>query len=578
MIRLAWKHLKGRALACAVIAPLMMLVEVLMDLQQPALMARIIDVGVGGRDLTCVLATGFRMVVMAALGFVGGAACSLLAARAAVDMSGRMRQELFEKVQRLSFAEIDRLKTSSLVTRLTNDVMQMQTMVLMMLRIMVRSPLTLLGSILMSFLLSPRLSLLFCVVLPVVIVSIVLAFRRSIVVFSQVQAWLDRMNTLMRESLLGVRVVRSFTIEAQQADRFAAANDGFTDRSIRAQELTFLLLPVVTLVMNLGVVAVLWFGGRMVFSGGLEIGKVMALVNYLTQITHSLMVTVNLVVNVSRAQASTARIKEVLDAEPAVAEPAEPCVPANDDIEFEQVSLRYGQGETPVLRDLSFVIRQGETVGVIGATGSGKSSLISLIPRLYDASSGRVLIGGVDVRRMGIRELRRRVGLVMQESFLFSGSVADNLRFGNERASGEAMENAARDAQAAGFIRDLPDGYAGAVEQRGRNFSGGQKQRLSIARTLLQEPRILILDDSTSAVDLITEADLRRDLARRMKGRTLIVVAQRITAVMDADRILVLDAGRLAASGTHAGLLRDCEIYRSIAVSQLGEGVLAHAG
>lgn len=578
MIRLAWKHLQGRALACAVIAPLMMLVEVLMDLQQPALMARIIDVGVGGRDLTCVLATGFRMVVMAALGFVGGAACSLLAARAAVDMSGRMRQELFEKVQRLSFAEIDRLKTSSLVTRLTNDVMQMQTMVLMMLRIMVRSPLTLLGSILMSFLLSPRLSLLFCVLLPVVIVSIVLALRRSIVVFSQVQAWLDRMNTLMRESLLGVRVVRSFTIEAQQADRFAAANDGFTDRSIRAQELTFLLLPVVTLVMNLGVVAVLWFGGRMVFSGGLEIGKVMALVNYLTQITHSLMVTVNLVVNVSRAQASTARIKEVLDAEPAVTEPAEPCAPRNDDIEFEQVSLRYGQGETPVLRDLSFVIRQGETIGVIGATGSGKSSLISLIPRLYDASSGRVLIGGVDVRRMGIRELRRRVGLVMQESFLFSGSVADNLRFGNERASGEAMENAARDAQAAGFIRDLPDGYAGAVEQRGRNFSGGQKQRLSIARTLLQEPRILILDDSTSAVDLITEADLRRDLARRMKGRTMIVVAQRITAVMDADRILVLDAGRLAASGTHAGLLRDCEIYRSIAVSQLGEGVLAHAG
>lgn len=578
MIRLAWKHLKGRALACAVIAPLMMLVEVLMDLQQPALMARIIDVGVGGRDLTYVLATGFRMVVMAAIGFVGGAACSLLAARAAVDMSGRMRQGLFEKVQRLSFAEIDRLKTSSLVTRLTNDVMQMQTMVLMMLRIMVRSPLTLLGSILMSFLLSPRLSLLFCVLLPVVIVSIVLALRRSIVVFSQVQAWLDRMNTLMRESLLGVRVVRSFTIEAQQADRFAAANDGFTDRSIRAQELTFLLLPVVTLVMNLGVVAVLWFGGRMVFSSGLEIGKVMALVNYLTQITHSLMVTVNLVVNVSRAQASTARIKEVLDAEPAVAEPAEPCAPRNDDIEFEQVSLRYGQGETPVLRDLSFVIRQGETVGVIGATGSGKSSLISLIPRLYDASSGRVLIGGVDVRRMGIRELRRRVGLVMQEAFLFSGSVADNLRFGNERASGEDMESAARDAQAAGFIRDLPDGYGGAVEQRGRNFSGGQKQRLSIARTLLQEPRILILDDSTSAVDLITEADLRRDLARRMKGRTLIVVAQRISAVMDADRILVLDAGRLAASGTHAGLLRDCEIYRSIAVSQLGEGVLAHAG
>lgn len=576
MIKLVLRHLKGWARVCAVAAPLMMLVEVFMDLQQPLLMARIIDVGVGNRDLAYVLHTGFRMVGMAVIGFVGGAACSLLAAQAAVDMSGRMRQGLFEKVQSLSFSEIDHFRTSSLVTRLTNDVMQMQTMVLMMLRIMVRSPFTLLGSIVMSFVLSPRLSLLFCIVLPIAICSIIIVLRKSVAVFSQVQTCLDRVNTIMRESLLGVRVVKAFTLEARQAERFAGANDAFTDRSIQAQKSTFLLLPVMTLVMNVSVVAVLWFGGNMVFSGSLEIGKVMALVNYLVQITHSLMMAVNLVINISRAQASTVRINEVLDVEPTITEPVEPGTPAGNDIEFDHVCFSYGRGDGMVLRDLSFTIRQGEIVGIIGATGAGKSSLAGLIPRLYDVTSGQIRIGGVDIRHLGLRELRRRIGLVMQEPILFSGTLESNLRFGDERASRVAIDAAARDAQAFDFIRALPAGGESPVEQRGRNFSGGQKQRLSIARTLLQDPRILILDDSTSAVDLITEANLRGALAARMRGRTMIVIAQRITAVMGAGQILVLDSGRVAASGTHAELLRTCEIYRSIAVSQLGARVLSH--
>ena len=554
----------------------MMLLEVLMDLQQPALMAKIIDVGVAHRDLAFILHTGLWMIAIALAGFVGGAACSLFAARAAVDMSGRMRRGMFEKIQGFSFAEIDRFKTSSLVTRLTNDVMQMQTMVLMMLRIMVRSPLTLVGSIAMSFMISPRLALVFGIALPVVAAGIVFVLAASVPLFSRVQGHLDRMNTVMRETLLGVRVVKVFGLEATQAARFAAANDSFTDRSIEAQKFTFLLLPVVMLAMNLSVVAILWFGGNMVFAGHLEVGQVMALVNYLVQITYALMMAANIVVNISRAQASSARIREVLDVQPAVAEPREPCTPASDDIEFRDVSFTYGDSERPVLQHLSFTIRQGETVGVIGATGAGKSTLAALLLRLYDTTAGQVLVGGVDVRKLGFRDLRRRIGLVMQEPLLFSGSVATNLRFGNEGATEEAMAGAARDAQADGFIQALPAGYGSAVEQRGRNFSGGQKQRLSLARTLLLEPRILVQDDATSAVDLLTDQRLRVALAARLRGRTRLVIAQRISTVMDADRILVLDGGRLEASGTHGELLRTCGIHRSIAVSQLGEDVLGH--
>jgi ATP-binding cassette subfamily B protein len=365
-------------------------------------------------------------------------------------------------------------------------------------------------------------------------------------------------------------------MEDRQAERFAGINDELTDKSTQAQNMTFLLLPVVTLTMNLSVVAILWFGGRMVISGGFPIGKIMAFINYLVQITFVLMNFTNFIVNISRAQASTARINEVLEVRPSITEPPEARLPANYDIEFRDVRFCYRKGGAMALEHLSFRVKEGETLGIIGATGSGKSSLASLIPRLYDVSSGQILIGGIDIRDLSLRELREKIGLVMQESLLFSGTIGGNLRFGDEYASDEEMNSASRDAQAYDFIEALPSGYDSPVEQRARNFSGGQKQRLSLARSLLQNPRILILDDSTSAVDLKTEAALRLALATRMRGRTMIVIAQRVSAVMDADQIIVLDFGRVAAAGGHEELLRSSEIYRNIAVSQLGTEVLNH--
>ncbi len=576
MINLIKKNLNGQARLFAIIAPIMMLVEVFMDLQQPAMMANIIDIGVANRDLNYILHTGLLMILFAGIGFIGGASCSIFASLAGVRMSSELRQKLFVKIQSLSFFELDQFKTSSLITRLTNDVSQIQTMLLMMLRIMVRSPLLVLGGIVMAYLLSPTLSILFCIILPIIVASIILVLNGSVPLFTQVQKRLDRVNTVMRENLLGVRVVKSFTMEDNQFKRFNQVNDDLTDHNIKAQNVTFLLMPIVTLVMNFSVVFILWFGGNMVISQNFEIGKIMAFINYLIQITNSLVMAVNLVINISRAQASAARINEVFAVDPAIREPQNPQIPKNFDIEFNNVNFRYGHSGDPVLKNLSFKIREGESVGIIGATGAGKSSLVNLIPRLYDVTSGQVLLGNVDVRQLNLDELRRKIGVVMQESILFGGTIGSNLHFGNEHASNADLNQASADAQALGFIGSLPQTFDSLVEQRGRNFSGGQKQRISIARTLLKDPRILILDDSTSAVDLKTESNLRSALAERMHGRTVIMIAQRISAVMDADKILVLEHGEIAAIGNHTELLKTSEIYRSIVVSQLGEEALAH--
>lgn len=576
MLKLINKYLKGSARIFAVLAPLTMLLEVFMDLQQPTLMSDIIDVGVANGDMAYILRIGLKMILFAVLGFVGGAACSIFASKAGVSMSGELRQGLFEKIQSLSFSEIDHFKTSSLITRMTNDVIQVQNMLLMMLRVMVRSPLLCLGGIVMSYLLSPRLSLIFCVILPILIASIYFVLKKSIPIFTQVQIRLDRVNTVMRENLLGIRVVKSLTLEPKQFERFAGVNAALTEKSIQAQNMTFLLMPVVTLLMNASIVFILWAGGNAVILHDFEVGKIMAFVNYMVQITNSLVMTIGLVINISRAQASAERINEVFAVQPAIREPQQPQTPENFDIQFKNVSLRYAPGGEPVLKNLSFTIRQGESVGIIGATGSGKSSLVNLIPRLYDVSAGQVLLGGVDIRQISLEELRRRIGVVMQESLLFWGTIQSNLRYGDENATPEAMLSASADAQALDFIQALPETFDSPVEQRGRNFSGGQKQRLSIARTLLKRPEILILDDASSALDLKTEAKLRAALAARVRGCTLIVIAQRISAVMEADKILVLDHGEISALGNHRELLQTSEIYRSIAVSQLGEEVVAH--
>ncbi len=576
MIRLILKNLKGSSRVWALLAPIMMLLEVAMDLQQPALMSRIIDVGVARGDLAYVLHAGLLMVAYAFAGLAGGGLCSIFAARAAVSMSGSMRLSLFRKIQSLSFAEVDGFKTSSLVTRMTNDVMQLQQMFLMMLRVMVRSPLTFLGSVFMAYRLSPRLAVVFAIILPLVAVSVAVLMKKASSAFSFAQKSLDRINTIMRENLLGARVVKAFTLEEDQECRFADANGELCGVSVRAQKITFLLLPIITLVMNLSVVFVLWKGGAMVVSGEIEIGKIMAFVNYLAQITHSLVMAAALVVVISRASASASRITEVHEAENSIVEAAGARALSGMALEFRNVSFSYRGSAAQALSDVSFTASPGETIGIVGATGSGKSTIATLIPRLYDATSGEILLGGTDIRELRPGELRKRIGVVMQESVLFSGTVDENLRFGAETASLAELERACEDAQAAGFLVKGPAGYDGAVEQRGRNLSGGQKQRLSIARTLLQDPDILILDDSSSAVDLKTEALLRASIARRMRGKTVIVIAQRLSSVMNADRILVIDFGRLVASGTHRELVRSCDIYRSIAVSQFGEEVLSN--
>ncbi len=573
MFPLAFAHFKGKARLFAILAPLAMALEVAMDLRQPELLSRVIDVGVANGDLGYIVRTGALMLAYALAGFAGGAACSFFAAEAAVTMGGELRRNLFGKIQRLSFAELDAFGPPSLVTRLTNDVMQVQGMATMMLRIMVRAPLIFAGSVVMAFVLSPSLSAIIWVALPVAALAIFASMRLSFPLFGKVQGSLDGLNEVMRENILGARVVKAFGLEDRQAARFDASNDGLRDLSVRAQNATLVMLPVVTFAMNAGVVAVLWFGGRAVARGGFEVGKVMAFVNYLVQIGHSLMMVAMLVVSLSRAEASAKRIGETLRAEPSVREDADPVAPDSFDLEFDGVGFSYGPG-APALDGVSFRASRGQTLGIIGATGSGKTTLVNLIPRLYDARSGRITVGGVDIKRLKLDALRGGIAMVTQESVLFSGDIASNLRFGKSDADDAELARACADAEAAEFVDALPDGRGSRVEQRGKNFSGGQKQRLSIARALVRDPAVLILDDAASAVDFVTEARLRRGIARRAKDKILIVVAQRVASVMDADRILVLDFGRVVASGTHRELLRDCAIYRDIAVSQLGKEAL----
>lgn len=568
------KYIKGSAIIYVILAPLMMFIEVIMDLNQPKLMSDIIDIGVANGDISYVLNVGFKMIVVAMLGILGGMLCGLFSTLASMKMGKNMRQGLFDKIQSLSFSEIDNFKTSSLITRLTNDVTQVQNMVMMALRGMVRSPLICLGGIIMSLTISIKLSIIFLVVIPLIVVSVILITSKSIPFFIEMQKKIDNVNLVMRENLLGVRVIKAFVIEDKMRGRFSSANDELMDISIKAQSVTILLWPLVTLIMNLSVVAILWFGGNYVNNGSLEIGKVMAFINYLVQIMSSLNMLIMSIINFSRAKVSADRINEVLGVESSIKDREDADKISKFDVEFKDVYFKYNKDSEYVLKGISFKASEGEKIGIIGPTGSGKSSLISLIPRLYDATSGSVMIGNKDVRNLKINDLRKIIGVVLQDTTLFSGSIADNLRFGMEDANEEMMDSATKDAQAFEFITSSNEGYNREVGQRGKNLSGGQKQRVSIARTLIKNPKILILDDSSSALDMATEAKLQNSIKNRVKDATVFLIAQRISAVMDSDKIIVLDNGEIVAIGTHKELIKNCEIYRSIAISQLGEEVV----
>ena len=570
------KYIKGSAIIYTILAPLMMFIEVIMDLNQPKLMSDIIDIGVANGDITYVLNVGFKMIVVAFIGILGGMLCGVFSTLASMNMGKNMRQGLFNKIQSLSFSEIDQFKTSSLITRLTNDVTQVQNMVMMALRGMVRSPLICLGGIIMSLSISVKLSMIFLVVIPLIILSVTVITAKSTPFFTAMQKKIDNVNLVMRENLLRVRVVKAFAIEDKVKERFSYANDDLMSTSIKAQSVTILLWPLVTLIMNLSVVAILWFGGNYVNKGSLEIGKIMAFINYLVQIMSSLNMLVMIIINFSRAKVSASRINEVLDVESSITDKEDAKKINKFNIDFKDVYFKYNKDGDYVLKGISFKAEEGEKIGIIGATGSGKSTLISLIPRLYDTSSGTVMIGNEDVKNLKINELRSLIGVVLQDTTLFSGSIEDNLKFGKEDATEEMMISSVKDAQAFEFINANNEGFNREVGQRGKNLSGGQKQRISIARTLIKNPKILILDDSSSALDMATEAKLQKSIKNRMKNSTVFLIAQRISAVKDSDKIIVLDNGEIVAIGNHEELIKECDIYRSIAISQLGEEVVSN--
>ena len=575
MIKLL-RYLKGSAILYAILAPLFMLVEVSMDLMLPTMLSNSIDIGITNGDTTYVWMTGAKMIGFAVIGLIGGVGCSIFSTIAAVNLGQNLRDGLFATIQSLSFLELDHFKTSSLITRLTNDITQIQTMVMMGLRILVRAPLLCIGGILMAYRLSSDLSGIFVITIPVILIFVAIVMSRSFPLFKSMQEKIDKVNNVMRENLLGVRVIKAFTIEHKQKDRFNEANDDLMNQSIRAQKLMIILNPVVMLLVNFSIVAVLWYGGFLVQAGVLETGKIMAFINYLTQIMMSLMMVIMISMNFSRAKASADRINEVLMTESSIQDSKSPEVIDQYDIEFKDVSFKYHDHSEEVLTDLSFKIKQGDRVGIIGGTGAGKSSLVQLIPRLYDVSSGEVLIGGRNVKEVSLHELRDKIGVVLQESILFSGTIESNIKFGYHDATDEELDQAARDAQAMEFIQLKESGYQTEVEQRGKNLSGGQKQRVSIARTLIRKPKILILDDSSSALDMATERQLQEAIKEQMTGSTVIMIAQRISAVMDANQIIVLDQGHISGIGTHEELLKTNEIYRSIAISQLGEEAVHH--
>ena len=573
MIKL-FKFFKGSAVICAILAPLVMILEVAMDLLQPTLLSNIIDIGVANHDLNYVLITGLKMIIAAIVGLFAGAGCSFLAAIAAIKLAEEVRQGLFDKIQTLSFLELDKLKTSSLITRLTNDVTQIQQMTNMLLRMMVRAPSTAIGGLVMAIILSKELSKIFVVAIPIILIVVMIILKKSFPLFKKMQQKIDNINLVMRESILGIKIIKALVIEDKQKDRFNDANEELTMASIKSQSMNLLLLPISTFIMNLTVVSVLWFGGNMFVSGNIEIGKIMAFINYLLQIMASIMMVINCMIMFSRAQVSAARINEVLDTKASIENKENSEEVKNFDIEFKNVFFKYNDHSDNVLEDISVKIKEGEKVGIIGSTGCGKTSFVNLIPRLYDATSGEILIGGVNVKNINIKQLREDVAIVLQESILFSGDIKSNLKLGNKNASEEELISASKDSQAYEFIMNKDNKFDEVVEQRGKNLSGGQKQRLSIGRTLIKNPKIFIMDDSSSALDMATEAKLQTSIRNRMKDNTVLIIAQRISAVMDLDKIIVMDDGKISAMGSHKELLERSEIYRSIAVSQLGEEVL----
>ncbi|KKI91342.1 ABC transporter [Bacillus sp. SA1-12] len=559
------------------VAVLFLTLEAVCDLLQPTIMAKIVDVGVMNRDLNYVLKMGAVMLGVTLLGAVAASTRSILASITSQNFGTELRFDLFQKIQHLSFKHINRYDRASLITRLTNDVTQLQMFVNGLMRLFAKAPLLAIGGLIMATMLDIHLSVVLAVVVPMVALLIIVNMRISLPLFTKVQDALDKVNGVMREYLSGVRVVKAFNRFDYEIDKFAGFNEDFQDKSIAATRVIATFSPMIMLVMNLGIVVVLWYGGFGVEAGTVQVGNVIAFTNYMTQILFSLMI-ISMVFNMYvRAKTSANRIGEVLAEEDDMAWKHEslPSTNKGGRIDFNNVSFSYeGAAGDPVLKNITFTCMPGETVGIIGSTGSGKSSLIGLIPRFYDITAGMIKLNGEDIRNINPKVLREMVAIVPQKATLFTGTIIENMRWGKEDASLEEIELAAKIADAHQFIKESPEGYESRIGQGGVNFSGGQKQRLSIARALVKRPDILILDDSTSAVDVATEARIKESLKKYAQGLTCLLIAQRISSVVDADRIIVLDDGEIVGNGKHTELLNSCLTYQEIYQSQFGKEVL----
>ena len=559
-----------------ILAPLFMVVEVMCDLMQPTLMSDIIDKGVAAGDMSVILRTGVLMILCAIVGILGGIGNMIFSTKATFSFARDLRSALYRKIQSFSFANIDEFSTGSLVTRTTNDVTQVQNAVNQVLGMLVRSPLLCIGGVYHVLRINAELSLVVLGAIPVLVIGFVIMFKLTNPLFLLVQERIDKINTVLQENLAGIRVVKAFGRSAHEKKRFGNANDELMRVNMKAMRNMSISFPLINIVMNTAMILMYWFGGQKVFAGEMQAGEIMAFTNYITQILMSLTMSSFALIFLSRAAVSAGRINEVLNTKPDILSGSnESAAVTKGRVEFRNVSFSYpGQSGDPVLKDISFTAEPGETVAILGATGAGKTTLVSLIPRLYDVSRGEVLVDGTDVREYSLNKLRGGIGVALQKSVLFTGTIADNLRWGDASASSAIVEEAAEIAQAQPFIDTSVNGYTTMLGQGGVNLSGGQKQRLSIARALVKHPAILILDDSTSAVDLATEASIQKGLREVMGDMTVFIIAQRVSSVMDADKIIVMENGSIADTGTHEELKQRCDIYREIVVSQLGKEAL----
>ena len=553
-----------------ILGPIFMLTEVFGEIWIPRLMSFIINNGVANRDVAYIFKIGGVMLCACLIMVIGGIGGAYFAAKASVSFSADLRSDLFKKIQGFSFADLDEFSTGSLVTRLTNDLQQIQNMIAMSLRMALRAPGMLVGGFIMALGLNSELAMILLIVIPLLGISIFLIMRTAYPLFGKMQTALDNLNNGIKETLTNIRVVKSFVREDHELQKFTGLNDELKDKTLKAMNIVIMTMPVMTVFMNITSCAVVWFGGNRIIAGDMPVGDLTAFITYVTQILMSLMMVAMVILTSSRSMASFARVSELLKFEPELNDEnaaSRDKLVESGSIEFKNVAFAYKK--TNVLKNISFKVEPGETIGILGPTGCGKTSMVQLIPRLYDVTEGEGLVDGADVRDDSLKNLREGVGMVLQYNTLFAGTVYENLRWGNEDADDEEVRRFAAYAQADGFVSEFKEGYEHMIEQGGSNVSGGQKQRLCIARALLKKPKILILDDSTSAVDTATERRINEAFNSELKGTTKLIIAQRVSSVKDADRIIVMEDGSIVDIGNHEELISRCEEYKAIYYSQV---------